>query len=99
MDAQIRKTTADKKNSREEKEKLFEAISNGSLTIGEATRKMRKIVGLTQKEYAEKVLKIYPRVLIDIENGRGNPTLETLEKIAKPFGLRVGFVRNARSAT
>jgi len=95
MCAQTKRTTTDQKNSREEKEKLFEAISNGSLTIGEATRKMRKIVGLTQKEYAEKILKIYPRVLIDIENGKGNPTLETLEKIAKPFGLHVGFLRKS----
>lgn len=93
MCAQTKKSVTDQKNSREEKEKLFEAISNGSLTISEATRKMRKIVGLTQKEYAEKILKIYPRVLSDIENGKGNPTLETLEKIAKPFGLQVGFLR------
>ncbi|MDY0191632.1 MAG: helix-turn-helix transcriptional regulator [Desulfuromonas sp.] len=80
-------------SSREAKEKLFEACAAGELTIGEATRQMRKIVGLTQKEYAEKVLKIYPRVLMDIEQGRGNPTLATLEKIARPFGLKVGFVR------
>jgi DNA-binding XRE family transcriptional regulator len=57
---------------------------------------MRKIVGLTQAEYAEKVLKIYPRVLLEIEKDRGNPTLETLEKIARPFGLKVGFVRKRR---
>jgi DNA-binding XRE family transcriptional regulator len=44
-------------------------------------------------EYATKVLKIYPRVLMDLENDRGNPTLETLEKVAKPFRLKVAFVR------
>lgn len=80
-------------SSREAKEQLFEACNRGELSIGEATRQMRKIVGLTQKEYAEKILKIYPRVLMDIEQGRGNPTLATLEKIAAPFGLKVGFVR------
>ena len=46
---------------------------------------------MTQKDYAEKVLKIYPRVLMEIERDKGNPTLETLQKIASPFGLVVRF--------
>lgn len=81
---------------RQAKEALYKDIEAGLLTLGQATRKMRKIVGLTQVEYAEKVLKIYPRVLMDIENDRGNPSLETLEKIAKPFGLKIGFQRKSR---
>lgn len=77
---------------RREKEALYADIDRGVLTIGQVTRRMRKIVGMTQTEYAEKILKIYPRVLMEIERDRGNPTLETLEKIARPFGLKVGFV-------
>ncbi len=76
----------------EEKERLYEELKQGRLTIGQATLRMRKIVGLTQKDYAEKILKIYPRVLMDVEKDRGNPTLETLNKIARPFGLRVMFM-------
>ena len=76
---------------RSEKESLYADIEAGRLTIGQATRRMRKIVGMTQTEYAEKVLKIYPRVLMEIERGRGNPTLETLQKIGAPFGLLVRF--------
>lgn len=86
-----------RKPSREEarklKQELYESIRAGRMTIGQATREMRKIVGMSQKDYAEKVLGIFPRVLLDIENGKGNPTLETLQKIAEPFGLKVGFVR------
>jgi DNA-binding XRE family transcriptional regulator len=81
---------------RQAKEMLYEDIEAGRLSLGEATRKMRKIVGLTQTEYAKTILKIYPRVLMDIENDRGNPTLETLERIAKPFGLKIGFQRKSR---
>lgn len=81
---------------RAEKEALYADLEAGRLTLGQATRRMRKIVGLTQVDYAEKVLKIYPRVLMDIENDRGNPTLETLGKIARQFGLKVGFVRERR---
>ena len=79
-------------SSREAKQLFLADLAAGKLTIGQATRRMRKIVGMTQPEYAEKVLKIYPRVLMDIERDRGNPTLETLKKIARPFGLHVGFM-------
>lgn len=41
---------------------------------------------------ASGVLKNLPGVLMDIENDHG-PTLEMFEKIAKPFGLKISFVR------
>jgi DNA-binding XRE family transcriptional regulator len=77
---------------RREKEALYADIERGLLTLGQASRRMRKIAGLTQTEYAEKILKIYPRVLMELERDRGNPTLDTLKKVGKPFGLQVGFV-------
>lgn len=77
---------------RKEKEALYADLDQGLLTVGQASRRMRKIAGMTQTEYAEKILKIYPRVLMEVERDRGNPTLETLEKIARPFGLKVGFL-------
>ncbi len=77
---------------RAEKEQLYTDLAAGRLSIGQATRRMRKLVGMTQKDYAEKVLKIFPRVLLEVERDKGNPTLETLSKIARPFGLRVGFL-------
>ncbi len=82
---------------RKEKETLYADIDAGILTIGQATRRMRKIVGMTQTEYAEKVLKIYPRVLMEIERDKGNPTLETLQKLATPFGLVVRFAKKIPS--
>jgi DNA-binding XRE family transcriptional regulator len=84
-----RKRTAEE--IRSEKESLYAGIEAGELTIGQATRRMRKIVSMTQTEYAEKVLRIYPRVLMEVERDRGNPTLETLRKIGAPFGLIVRF--------
>lgn len=78
---------------RAEKDAFYADLERGALTLGQATRRMRKIIGITQTEYATRVLRIYPRVLMDLENDRGNPTLETLEKVAKPFGLAVSFVR------
>lgn len=78
---------------RAEKDALYADLDCGALTLGQATRRMRKIIGVSQAEYATRVLKIFPRVLMSIENDHGNPTLETLEKVAKPFGLKVAFVR------
>lgn len=84
---------------RKEKEALYADLEAGKLTLGQAARRMRKIVGLTQVEYAERALKIYPRVLMEIERDRGNPTLETLEKIGRAFGLKVGFVRERKGTS
>ncbi|WP_207062870.1 helix-turn-helix domain-containing protein [Motiliproteus sp. SC1-56] len=80
-------------NSAELKKELNRALDAGELTIGQATRRMRKIVGMTQKDYATRVLNITPRILMAIENDKGNPTLDTLKKIGKPFGYDIGFIK------
>jgi len=74
------------------KEELYLGLAKGDIDIREATRQMRKILGMTQKEYAKKVAAISPRILSEFENGTGNPTLATLQKIASPFGLKVTFL-------
>jgi transcriptional regulator with XRE-family HTH domain len=80
------------KNTAKMKEELYIAIANGDMDIREATRQMRKILGMTQKDYARKIAGVSPRILSEFENGLGNPTLATLEKIASPFGLKVSFL-------
>jgi transcriptional regulator with XRE-family HTH domain len=76
----------------EMKESLYLGLAKGTIGIREATRQMRKILGMTQKDYAKKVADVSPRILSEFENGSGNPTLATLEKIAVPFGLKVTFL-------
>jgi DNA-binding XRE family transcriptional regulator len=71
---------------------LKQDLRSGRLTLGQAVREMRKLTGMTQKDYAEKVAKVFPRVLMDIERGTGNPTLSTLEQIARPWGWKIGFI-------
>lgn len=70
------------------KEELYQDLAQGTVGIRKASRRMRKILGMSQKEYAQKVADISPRILCEFENGSGNPTLAALEKIAAPFGLR-----------
>lgn len=74
------------------KEELYLDLAQGNIGIRGATRRMRKILGMTQKEYAQKVAGISPRILMEFERGPGNPTLATLEKIALPFGLKITFL-------
>lgn len=74
------------------KEDLYRGLAAGDIGIREATRQMRKILGMTQKDYAKKIADVSPRILSEFENGTGNPTLATLEKLASPFGLKVTFL-------
>ncbi len=74
------------------KEELYLGLAQGDIGIREATRRMRKILGMNQKEYAQKVADISPRILSQFENSSGNPTLSTLEKIVLPFGLKITFL-------
>ena len=74
------------------KQELIEAIENNAISLGEAVRRMRKITGMSQKAYAERIVGVTTRILAEVERNEGNPTLETLNKIGRPFGYRVGFV-------
>jgi transcriptional regulator with XRE-family HTH domain len=82
----------DKQEMTAMKEALYRNLAAGTIGIREATRQMRKILGMTQKDYAEKIVGVSPRILSEFESGSGNPTLATLEKIASPFGLKVTFL-------
>jgi DNA-binding XRE family transcriptional regulator len=80
------------------RQELFDDIEAGRIGLADATRKMRKILGMNRREYAEKILKIGFETLQAVETGRGNPTLKTLRAIGAPFGLDIGFVRKRNRA-
>lgn len=70
---------------------FYERVAQGDMTIPETMKAMRQITGLTQAEFAAH-RGVSRRVIQDIERGTGNPTVESLNSIAKLFGLRVGLV-------
>ena len=78
----------DKRNVRET---IADRLAAGEVTLGEAVRLMRLAVGMTQANYA-KMVGVDIRVLIAVEKGQGNPRFDSLEKIAKPYGLAVSPV-------
>ena len=55
--------------------------------FGERVRESRKEKGLSQEELAEKV-KLDVRTIVAIENGKRNPTLKTINKIAKSVKIK-----------
>jgi XRE family transcriptional regulator, regulator of sulfur utilization len=73
------------------RKKLLDLVPRASADIPQLMRTMRLITRKSQIEYA-KLCEVAPRVLADIEAGKGSPTMETLEKLLRPFGYRVGIV-------
>jgi putative transcriptional regulator len=63
----------------------------GDLRIPGALAEIRYALGLTQEQFAE-VTGLTKRQVAEIETGKANPTLQTLEKIGRLFGFVVGFV-------
>ena len=72
------------------RDQFYASIRRGELSIAEAVVAMRKISQLTQPEFA-KHRGISVQALRQIESGTGNPTVETLNKIASIFTVQVGF--------
>src|ERR1043165_9274630 len=82
------------------RERLTSLVPAENASVAELLRMMRLIARKSQAEYA-RMCGVAPRVLANIEGGTGSPTVETLGKLLRPFGYRVGVVmdggENARS--
>jgi len=75
------------------RQELYALVERGEIGLVDAVRMMRKIADKTQAEYA-KLVGVSPRVLIDFERGVGNPTLRSIEKMLRPFGLDLSVRRH-----
>jgi transcriptional regulator with XRE-family HTH domain len=71
---------------------LREALEKGALGLADACRYIRASEGLTQAQFATRI-GVASKVVKALEAGDGNPTLESLNRIASSIGLQVGFVR------
>jgi DNA-binding XRE family transcriptional regulator len=69
---------------------FYADIAAGCLSANEAVKTMRALSGLTQAEFAAH-RGVALRVIKEIESGKGNPTLESLQKIGAIFGLEPAF--------
>lgn len=56
--------------------------------IGKIINERRKFLKITQKELSE-ISGLGLRSLIDIESGKGNPTIDQLQKVFSSLGLTI----------
>lgn len=75
----------------ESRSAFYDAVAAGSLSLAQTVKAMRAQLGQGQVQYA-KFVGVSPEAIRSIEQETGNPTQEVLEKIGKPFRLRIGFV-------
>lgn len=62
------------------------------ITQGAALKELRlKGLGLKQEAYA-KLVNVSRKTISDIENGKGNYSVEVINRTFKPFGLQVGIM-------
>ena len=89
MDKRVKHRSRDKEKAL--REQLFQGVYRNQLTIAQAVKLMQQISPLTQPEFAQH-RQISLQSFKQIIAGKGNPTLETLNKIASIYGLEIGFV-------
>ncbi|WP_439254100.1 helix-turn-helix domain-containing protein [Pseudomonas monteilii] len=89
-----------KKLQPEERAQLVEEIvkrnAAGLDPIGTSIRRLRlEVTGLDQETFAA-MCKISTKSLYELESGKSNPKLSTLEAVLRLFGIRMGMVMTAK---
>ena len=64
-------------------------MTNESSKLGKNLKRIRTAKGITQGDIVRK-LRLGRGFVSNIENGKANPTLSTITKIAKAIGVSVG---------
>ncbi|WP_243032951.1 helix-turn-helix transcriptional regulator [Vibrio cincinnatiensis] len=81
-----------------EANKTIKQLLLGKLTQGQALKYLRiNILGLKQDVFA-KLVGVSRKTLSDIENDRGGYNTEILNKVFKPFSLKVGLLPSSPDA-
>ena len=68
------------------------------IDLGEKLRQRRELLGLLQSQLAA-LSGVSTRTIQLVEQGKGNPSLETLLELADPLGLRLDLVLKEPSKT
>ncbi|MCF7535153.1 helix-turn-helix domain-containing protein [Pseudomonas petrae] len=73
-------------------DELRNQLLDGTVSMGAAVKRLRtEITGLRQEQFA-RMCKISLRTLRQIEQDEGNPTVQTLNAVFRPFGMQVGII-------
>lgn len=85
----LRKPTRDEIN--QYRRRLMERADAGALRYPFAVSEIRKTLGMTQEEFAA-LVQLTRRQIAEMERDEANPTLDTMQRIARVFGFTVGFL-------
>jgi DNA-binding XRE family transcriptional regulator len=77
---------------RDLRNRLFNAIEEQSIDLRDALKMTRTVVGKNQAEYA-RLVGVSKKIIADLELGKGNPTIGTLNKLFAPIGIKIGLVQ------
>ncbi|HDI3271727.1 TPA: helix-turn-helix transcriptional regulator [Vibrio cholerae] len=81
-----------------EANKIIKHLLLGELTKGQALKSLRiNILGLKQDVFA-RLVDVSRKTLSDIENDRGSYNTEILNKVFKPFSLKIGLLPSSPDA-
>lgn len=95
--ARVRKLPEDQR--RLLREQVHQAVEKGGASWSKSIRNMRLALGLSQAQFAI-AFRLTKNQVAGFEAGTANPTVETLERIGRPFGYRIGFIsKTAQQAT
>lgn len=86
-----RRKHIDPETERGLRDRFYQDIDAHRLTIAATVKAMRRLSRLTQEEFARH-RGISLVTLKQLESGKGQPKVETLNKIGEIFGLEVGFI-------
>ena len=73
-------------------------MRNSIVKMGNTIRQRRELLGLLQPQLAT-LSGISTRTIQLVEQGKGNPSLDTLIKLADPLGLRLELLLKEPSKT
>lgn len=92
MDKKITKVSELKSSREDRRSEFYQNIDNASMTLREAVLAYRYMLDKNQKEFA-KFVKVPLRTIQDFEQGRSNPTEQTLLKMLRGSGLELSVRR------
>lgn len=74
------------------RDQIIYKLLNNEISLGQALKFLRlNLLGITQQDYASFV-KVSRKTLSDLENDKGNYSIETINQVFLPFELQVGIV-------
>ncbi|MDO4697083.1 MAG: helix-turn-helix domain-containing protein [Pasteurellaceae bacterium] len=74
------------------RDQLIKQLLLNQLTLGQALKQLRlNLLAMKQQQYADFV-KVSRKTLSDLENDKGNYSIDIINQVLRPFELQVGIV-------